>query len=287
MWITKASGELEKYDPKKIKRTCLRAGASPELANKIVLQVNKRVRKGMSTKDILNITLSLLRKHIPDVALRYDLKGALLRLGPAGFSFEYLFAGILKEYGYSAIVHKIAKGACIEHEVDIVATKPIKAHPGLQQPPLKHYMIECKYHNSPGIYTGVKDILYTYARFLDLQDGWKRKRCQKFDQAWLASNTKFSTDTIKYANCKKIRLLGWRYPTGNSLEVMIEKKRLYPITMLRKLDLASQKKMANAGLMLCKDLIKKDIKKLNQVTKIPKSKLSTLREEAKRICSIS
>jgi hypothetical protein len=284
MWIRKASGELEKFDPKKIKKTCLRAGASPDLANNIVKQVTRRIKKGMTTKDVLNITLGILRKHIPDVARRYDLKGALLRLGPAGFPFEHLFAEILKEHGYGAVVHKILKGHCIEHEIDIVATKPVRAHASLNQPPLKYFMVECKYHNSPGVFTGVKDILYTYARFLDLKEGWKEGKCQKFDKPWLVSNTKFSSDTIAFANCRKIKLTGWKYPVGNSLEDLIEKKNLYPITMMKKLDRKAQIKLSKVGLMLCRDLLKRDVGKLNQLTGIPKTKLTMLKTEATKLC---
>ena len=85
VWIVKASGKMEKFNVNKVKRTCRRAGASRELADRIARQVQQRVKPGMTTKEILNITLSLLRREIPDVATRYDLKGALLRLGPGGF----------------------------------------------------------------------------------------------------------------------------------------------------------------------------------------------------------
>ena len=65
----------------------------------------------------------------------------------------------------------ILRGHCVSHEIDIVASKQEK-----------QYMIECKYHNMPGIYTCLKEVLYTYARFLDLVEGSQNKTCQKFDQ---------------------------------------------------------------------------------------------------------
>jgi Holliday junction resolvase len=275
MWIVKASGETEKFDSEKIKRTCMKAGASEELANKIAKEVENKSYDRISTKEILHITLSLLKKEKPMVAARYDLKGAIFRLGPAGFTFEHLVAEILKEYEYGTKVHTIIRGGCVSHEIDIIATKENN-----------NYMVECKYHNIPGLYTGLREALYTYARFLDLQDGFKSGLCRKFNQPWLVCNTKFSEDAVQYANCKDMRLIGWNYPANQGLEYMIEKNKLYPITMLRKLDGESLEKLANANLLLIKDLVRINIKEISEITKIPKNKLKILSDEAKDIYGI-
>jgi len=273
MWVVKASGETEKFDPKKIKRTCLRAGVSEELANKIVKEVKKKSYDGISTKEILHLTLRLLNKKKPHIAARYDLKGAMFRLGPAGFVFEHFIGEIFKEYGYATKIHNILKGYCVSHEVDIIAAKRNK-----------NYMIECKYHNLPGIYTGLREVLYTYARFLDLLDGSKQKLCKKFEQAWLVCNTKFSEDSIHYAKCKGIKLVGWGYPEDNSLKILIEKKKLYPITMIRGLDADSLDKMSSSDFVLALDLLRIPLKELKSVTKIPIKKLEKFKEEARKVC---
>lgn len=283
MWVTKANGKIEKFDEKKIKRTCIRAGASKELAQRIVNQVRKRSYDGISTREVLQITLRLLNKEIPQLSVRYDLKGAMLRLGPGGFPFERFVAEVLREYGFITKINKIVKGASVNHELDIFAAKPIKAHRVIKEPKYKYFMIECKFHNSPGVYTGLKDVLYSYARFLDLRDAYKIRKGLKFDQAWLVTNTKFSRDAIKYANSKNIKLLGWRYPTGNSLEEMIESKKLYPITSLRKLNRGTQGKLAQANLMLVKDLIRYDINRLMKKTGISKRVLKELIAEAEKL----
>ncbi|OGI12268.1 hypothetical protein A3K64_03000 [Candidatus Micrarchaeota archaeon RBG_16_36_9] len=273
MWVVKASGETEKFDPSKIKRTALRAGASEELANRIVQQVIKKSYDGISTKEILNLALKLLRKEKPSIAARYDLKGAMFRLGPAGFVFEHFIGEILKEYNYQTKVHNIMKGFCVSHEVDVIASKENK-----------NYMIECKYHNLPGIYTGVKEVLYTYARFLDLCEGSKHNLCQGFEQPWLVCNTKFSDDTIQYAQCKGIRLIGWNFPKDNSLETLIEDKKLYPITMIRSLDADSIDRLSSASLVLALDLLRIPLRELNKITKIPLRKLQIFSDEAKKVC---
>ena len=273
MWVVKASGETEKFDPEKIKRTCLKAGASEELANKIVKEVIRKSYDGISTKEILHIALRLLSKEKPHIAARYDLKGAMFRLGPAGFVFEHFIGEILKEYEYSTKVHNILRGYCVSHEVDIIATRADKS-----------YMIECKYHNLQGIYTGLREVLYTYARFLDLLEGSKQGLCQKFEQPWLVCNTKFSEDTIEYAKCKGIKLIGWSYPEDNSLESLIEKKKLYPITMIRSLDADSLDRLASSDFILAIDLLRIPLKEINSITKISLKKLRTFADEAKGIC---
>ncbi len=282
MLVTKASGEKEEFDSEKIRQTCLRAGAPEWLAEKVAREVEKNIFEGISTKQILKMALSILDKEMPHIAAKYDLKGAIMRLGPAGYEFENLIAEILREYGYQTRVHNIVKGFCIEHEVDVVAEKNTG---GIKETG----MIECKYHNAPGIFSGVKDILYTYARFLDLQQGSKLSGIN-FAQCWLASNTKFSSDVVKYANCRGIVLIGWKYPEGEnengipSLKKMLEEKKLYPITALRTMDKDSQEKLAAAGLMFCKDLTRTRTEKLEALG-LKRLKLKELTKEAEMLCS--
>ncbi len=279
IYVIKASGHTERFNPQKIKNTCLRSGADEEISDKIVREVRAKVYSGITTREILQMTLRYLGKVHPVAAAKYDLKGAMLRLGPAGFAFESFFAEVLKEYGYKTKTHQMIQGRCVVHEIDIVASMLPKSEYGRA----RVYMIENKYHNVQGIHTGLKETLYTYARFLDLQEGFKQGKCQKFDQPWLACNTKFSSDAEQYARCKNIRLTGWNYPVGEGLQIMIEGKRLYPITILRTLDEASKQKLAEAKIMLCKDIVTIDLKKLRNMTDISYSKLLDLKAEAEKV----
>lgn len=278
MLVTKASGEQEEFNPEKIRQTCLRAGAPDWLANNVVKEVEKKAFEGIPTRQILKITLGILDKEMPYVAAKYDLKGAIMRLGPAGYEFENLVAELLREYGYRTSVHNIVKGFCIEHEVDVIVERDV--------PNKETGMIECKYHNAAGIFSGIKDILYTYARFLDLQEGAKNSGL-KFTQCWFVSNTKFSSELIRYANCRNIVLAGWKYPEKinglPNLKKMLEEKKLYPITTLRSIDRNSQERLAAAGLMFCKDLIRSKMEKLEQIG-ISKKKLKEMIAEAEKVC---
>lgn len=285
MLVTKASGEREEFSAEKIRQTCLRAGAPEWLAEKVVKEVEKKSFDGIPTKQILKIALSILDGEMPHIAAKYDLKGAIMRLGPAGYEFEDLVGELLREYGYQTRVHNIVKGFCIGHEVDVIAEKVFD---GIKETG----MIECKYHNASGIFSGVKDVLYTYARFEDLRAA--AKSVPKFTRCWLVSNTKFSSDVIKYANCRGIVLVGWKYPERinerdrnavPSLKAMLEEKKLYPITALRSIDRDSQEKLAAAGLMFCKDLVRTKMEKLEQLG-LSRRKLKEMIKEAEVLCGV-
>jgi hypothetical protein len=273
IFVTKASGEREPFDAGKIRMTCERAGASKAVALKVAAAVEKKAYDGIPTKEVLELILKELDQQQPHVAARYDLKGAIMRMGPAGFVFEQLVAELLHEYGYQTVVDEVVRGACITHEIDVIARKGDELA-----------AIEAKYHNAPGIFTGAKDALYVWARYLDLQDGAKKKLCPNFNSMWLVTNTKFSSDATTYAECKGLKLLGWKYPEKQNLRSMLEEKKLYPITVMRTLDPDSLQKLSEAQLMFCKDLVNEGIEDLNKMTGITPKKLRTLQEEAVRIC---
>ena len=123
MYIIKASGEKEEFKPNKILGTLLRAGASRKLAGEIVAKIKGKIHEGSTTKEILNLGLSSLKNKSPEVGARYDLKRAVMNLGPTGFPFERFFADILNHYGYATEVGKIVMGKITSHEVDVTAKK--------------------------------------------------------------------------------------------------------------------------------------------------------------------
>lgn len=270
--IRKASGALEEFNPEKVKTAILRAGGTPEIADQVIKKLDKKLYNGIPTRDIYRITFGLLDREQHSLASRYDLKRAIMRLGPAGFSFETYLGEILKEHDYSVKLRQNIQGRCVEHEVDIILDKDNE-----------HSLVECKYHNQEGIYTGLKSALYTYARFVDLNEGFQEGKCENFSNVWLVTNTKFSNEAIQYASCRGIRLFGWRYPPDGGIERLIESKGLYPITILRKLDNRSKEMLSNANLMLVNDLIEKSHAEISLKTRIPEHKLRKIIEEVNGI----
>jgi len=272
MYIVKASGQKDKFNPIKIRRTCLKAGADRDLALKIERLVSAQVREGMSSRKILRLIIDLLEKLNPLISARYALKKAMLGLGPDGFVFEKFMVFLLKAYNYQAYCPPILTGRCVNHEIDIVAS----ISPSTSEKE-KKFLIECKYHNAPGIKTDLKDALCLWASFDDL-------RGKGFTCPWLISNTKFSKSAIQYANCRNIKLLGWQYPADKSLNYLIENKKLYPITILKHLDEVSARSLFSQNIILANQLLSQgDVGKLSFKTGIAKNKLNKLIKEAKLI----
>lgn len=269
MQVIKASGKKEEFNPEKIRSSLMRTGVDRTISDEVIKQVEKEVLEGMSTGAIFKKVMALLNEYSPARASCYNLKEALMRLGPAGFPFETFIAEILKEHGFQTVLRTRLMGKCAEHEIDVIATD----NSG------KRFIIEGKFHNSPGNYIDLKEALYTYARLLDLNN-----ENNSFDGAWLSCNTKASTEAQRYAGCMNIRLLCWRHPKDGSLEKMITEKNLYPITILQSAGPDIIKRFSNAGYMLVKDLLQEDFGSIKRKTGLKDRKIRKLLEEAERIC---
>jgi len=266
-YIIKASGQKERFNPKKISQTVIKAGATRDVAQQVSQIVGKKIKPGDKSEKILNLTLKSLHKY-PEIAARYDLKRAIMNLGPSGFPFEKYFARVLEEYGYKTEVGRILNGKNITHEVDVVA-KRIKDK--------KRYMVECKYHNYLGNYTNVQTVLYVYARFLDLKG---------FEFPWVVTNTHCSRDALNYAKGVKMKITSWDYPKGESLQELITKKGLYPITIIREVNQKTKMSLFAAKIMMLKDLIDYDVKRLRKKTGLSEKILKGIIRGAREICGV-
>jgi ssDNA-binding Zn-finger/Zn-ribbon topoisomerase 1 len=271
IYVTKASGVKEKFSPDKIRRTLLRSGASEETAARVLEAVEKELYDGITTRKLYAKVQKLLKKE-PALAMRYDLKGAIMRLGPSGYPFETFVGEVLREHGHKIKLRQQLKGKCATHEIDVVASIPRSGK-------TSRFMVECKYHNSPGTYIELKEALYTYARFLDFQGSR-----HSFDEAWLACNTRSSSEVVKYAKCVGLKLLCWKYPTKGSLEALIEEKALYPVTILRSANGKVFESLAGANYLLAKDLLKHDLKGIKKRTGLGDAVLRNLIKEAEEVC---
>jgi len=193
----------------------MRAGASRDTTKRILKKIKGHIYRGVDTRDIYKMVLAALNGEKEYATLqKYQLKEAIMKLGTAGYVFENYVGEILKHSGFK--IKKIrgkVRGKCIVHEIDLMVFDKNK-----------RMLVECKYHSKHGVYTGLKESLYTHARFLDTKS--------YFDAECLVCNTKVSNHAKKYAKCVGQQIISWRYPTNNSLENMIEKNHLYPITIL-------------------------------------------------------
>lgn len=271
--ITKASGEKVAFEKNKLYQSLLRAGASPTLANQITQEIETNLTEGTSTKSIYKKAHKLLSKAERSVAGRYHLKNGIMELGPSGFPFEKYLSEILAQQGYTVQVGKIIEGKCVKHEVDVIAEKDEQ-----------HFMIECKYHNSPGIFCDVKIPLYIQARFKDIESQWKAMPGHegKFHQGWVVTNTRFTTDAISYGTCAGLKLVSLDFPKTESLREMIEETGLYPLTCLTSLTQQEKKALLEKKIVLCREICHHPqyLHELN----VPVNRINIVLEEGNQLC---
>src|SRR4030043_1098918 len=271
-YIIKSDGSKEPYIEEKIKSSIIKAGSSPDLAEETVRTINKKVKDNMSTNELYNKALNRLRVLEPRVALKYSLKKTIMDMGPEGFAFEKYIAKILKEYGYSAEVGQFVPGYCVQHEVDVVAKREGKI-----------YLIECKYHNSPGIKSDVKTALYIHSRFLDIEKARGEKDNNDHLVAWLVTNTKCTSDAIKYANCVGLKILAWHYPEIENLQYFIETKKLYPVSILSTITRKQKEKLFDSDIILIKELGSYNVDNLARLISVNQLEASRILNEVNLI----
>ncbi|MCB9182791.1 MAG: restriction endonuclease [Flavobacteriales bacterium] len=274
--IERANGEMDTYDPAKLRASLSRAGAREADIDRVVNAVEGVLREGMGTREIYKIAYRALRKRSRGTAGRYSLKQAILQLGPTGFPFEKYVAAMLAYQGFQTTVGVIVPGKCVDHEVDVVAEK------GDQ-----HYMVECKFHSDPKRKCDVKIPLYIQARFKDVEASWSERpgHQHKFHQGWLVTNTRFTTDAIQYGECVGLHLMSWDHPHGDGLRERVDRSGLHPITCLTTLTKAEKQRILDDGTVLCAE-IRKDEKVLGRAG-VDDRKVAKVMKEVEELCSLS
>ncbi len=275
IWVTKNSGEQTPFSKKKLWLSLEKSGANKNEIKEIISAIESLLYPGITTKEIYKKAFSLLRKTSRPYAAKYKLKKALLELGPTGFPFEKYLAEVLKHEGYSLSVGDIMKGQCISHEVDIVAKKEKEI-----------IIMECKFHANSRRICDVKVPLYFHSRFSDLEKQWKKNPNseEKIYTGWIATNTRFSGDAIKYAHCVKLNLLGWKTPKKGSLKERIDNSGVHPITCLTTLTSKEKKLLLKKMIVLAKDICY-DEKKLRSIG-ISEVRIKRITREAKGLCGL-
>jgi len=196
-----------------------------------------------------------------------------MELGPSGFPFEKYVAAILQHKGYVVQTDQIIKGHCVNHEVDVVATKNREI-----------FMVECKYHNHTGIICDVKIPLYIKARFDDIvqQERETPGSGLVFTKGWLVTNTRFSSDALEYGTCSGLYLVGWDFPRHESLKEMIDASGLHPVTCLTTLTGKEKQRLLDKRVVLCKELLQNRQTLLDM--NIASNRLEAILREADTLC---
>jgi len=280
-YIINQRGEREPLSVKKVYRAAKRVGASNKLAKEIANKIEREAIDGMTTAEIYKHVRALLHKQIPVAAIRFSLKEAMRKMGPAGFYFEKFIGAVYEEAGYAVKINQIVAGKCIkDYEIDLIASK-ITPSGTVKAGILK--MGECKYRNKPGDKVDMTIALANHARFLDIQNGAflnKKQFNGLAAKSVIVTNAKFSGHAIKYSECMGVELLGWHYPQGDGLEMLIDKHQLYPITILPSLNRHLAEVFAQKDIMLVKDIAGMSVSALARKVGVPSSRVVGIAREA-------
>jgi hypothetical protein len=234
-------------------------GASTQAANDIADRVERNLYEGISTRQILQLIFSFMRKYKPDVKYLFDLKRGLSLMEPKP-EFEMFIQVLLANSGYDVEPNSFLKGKCGEHEVDAIAKKD-----GVT------YFVEVKHHFSYHALTGLDESRIAQAILEDVNDGYLLGMTDlKIDRAMIVTNTRYSEHAIQYGSCKGILQIGWSSPQTLGIKDMVQNGRLHPLSCLRGLKDETRMRLVNAGIVLIKQLLDEDGASLAGKTGLPK-----------------
>jgi hypothetical protein len=272
IFIKKASGVQDVFSAEKLRTSLRKAGADNAEIDNIIAEIIPKLYNGIPTKKIYLAAFNLLKKGSPSNAGRYNLKRAIMALGPSGFPFENYISAVFEWQGYTVKTQLFLQGVCVTHEIDVLAENS------------EYFlMVECKYHNSTGIVSDVKIPLYINSRYKDVANNWSKTSLKPL-KCCVATNTKFSSDAIKYGICSGMQMLGWDYPHNKSLSNLIDRSGLYPITCLTTLTNNEKVAILTEGFVLCKELINKE--SLFNKMGISQTRISNILLEIKSLCNL-
>ncbi len=247
-------------------------GVNRETADEISGKVEKQLYDGIPTSKILQMTFRLLRNYKPAVKHLLDLRRGL-SLMDSKPEFEVFVQVLLANNGFEVSPNRILAGKCVEHEVDAIAKKG-----GLT------YFVEAKHHVNYHTPTGLDESRIARAILEDVTEGFECGSCNlKIDRAMIVTNTRYSEHARRYGKCRDILQIGWNSPTNLSLQSMIEKNSLYPISCLRGLKRTTKTKLVNKGIVLMKQVLEENPATLARKTRIPKETIKQVIAKAETI----
>jgi len=241
--IAKADGQLEPFNPEKLTSSLMRAGAEHPLALDISRDIEADLYNGITTQEIYRRAFSKLRDARRGAAARYSLKRAILEFGPSGFPFEAYISELFRAEGAQTQIDQMIKGACVEHEVDVVVKKD-----GVVT------FVEAKFHNAAGFKTDLKTVLYVKARLDDIAAERKNKGAAEPMRGLVVTNTKFTSVAAQYAACAGVELLSWEEPAGQNLHDRIDAAGIYPVTALTTINRREKMALLSQKIVLCRAL---------------------------------
>ena len=242
--VVKWDGRTEDFNSDKLVRTLTRMGAPQTVAEEVVEELAEEVQDGITTKKLYEMAVEALESHQEIVEFRRDMKQGLARIG-TGLQFEAYVPLLLEAYGYEVSGNLVLQGACVTHEIDGIAEKDGEV-----------IYLEVKHHSVLERYTPFEVTLSAKAKLDDLRAGCEQglNDCE-FDRVLIVTNTRLTKHAEQYANCVGIEHLGWNTPRGRGIDWYIERKKFYPVTILRSVTTKERNSLYKRGILTLQHLI--------------------------------
>ncbi len=274
--VIKSNGEQVPLDREKMRHSLINSGVKAVDAPEILEQVLSTLTSPVTTRRLYKSMRKFLRSYSPLSQMKYSLKEAIYDLGPTGYPFERYVSKILEQQGYEVEVGKFVEGRCVSHEVDVVATRGKTC-----------YMVECKFHHNGKTHSNVKTALYVHARFLDIKAAYKDSKMEMLGlepQGMLVTNTMFTSEAVKYAECVGVKIVGWKHPKGDSLERMIEEGKTYPVTVLPSVNKKNIQTLISHDLVTVMDVERMEVEEFGRLTGLSDKEAGRIYSQARAIC---
>jgi len=270
--VTKFDGSKQPFNRMKVIQTCLRLGATEEVAEKVAELVEAKLYEGIQTRRILQLTRGYVRVYHPPVEGRVDLRRAISLLRPKP-DWERFAQLLLEEHGYRVMSNQLVRGRCVEHEIDAVAMGHGET-----------LLVEVKHHYQYHVRTTLDVTRGIRATYEDIVEGSGMGLNEfNFTKPMIICNTRFSDQARSYAECRGIAHLGWKTPPQHGLESMIEQRSCYPITLLRGAERQTLRRMADHGIVMLKQLTAADVEEFSRRTGLGRERVRELKERAEQV----
>jgi hypothetical protein len=123
--------------------------------------------------------------------------------------------------------------------------------------PRKHqHLVECKFYISTGKNANVQVPLYVRSRINDivsLRLGQPEFEGYSFSGG-IVTNTRFTEDAIAFGENSGLKLLSWDYPRGAGLKEIIDREKIFPVTVLTRLTIAQKHQLMERGIVVCRQI---------------------------------
>ena len=124
-------------------------------------------------------------------------------------------------------------------------------------PRMHQHLVECKFYISTGKNANVQVPLYVRSRINDivyLRLGQPEYSGYSFSGG-IVTNTRFTDDAIAFGESAGLKLLSWDYPRGAGLKDIIDREKIYPVTVLTRLTTAQKQQLMERGIVICRQIV--------------------------------